>query len=101
MYGVFSPGGPPRCGGSWFRACANTGTLTSESANRLAAIAAWRCDDFTVLTSQTLSEVPRDVLPGSLGFSRATTCSRRRSCDNLHGRRGTRTPDFLRVRQAL
>src|SRR5262245_52743812 len=83
--------GPPRCSGPprW----ANTGAIASESAKKPTAAAVWRCDDFTVLTSQMLNRLPRDVLSGSQKFDRESS--------NLHGRRGTRTPDFLRVRQAL
>ena len=63
MYGVSCFGGPPRCAGCCPWARLRQHRRGNENANRPAADAAWRCVDFTVLTSQTLNQdTPRRLL---------------------------------------
>ncbi len=57
-----------------------------------AAVSAKRCETFTIVTSKALTKGTPTCRAGSANGARATS---------LHGRRGTRTPDILRVRQAL
>src|SRR5215212_3610581 len=83
--------GPGPCG----RICAPSSDGKADTANAAASPAAEsaeRCETFTVVTSKALTKVHRTCRAGSADRARATA---------LHGRRGTRTPDILRVRQAL
>src|SRR4051812_40095059 len=68
-------------------------TDTASAAASPAAESAKRCETFTVVTSKALTK--------GTPTCRAGSADRARASSSLHGRRGTRTPDILRVRQAL
>ena len=82
---VVRRGGPPRLQGGPSRHRRRR-TAALRQPVRRGSVRAWRCRAFTVVSSEALNMVPPTRITGS------TT---------RNGRRGTRTPDFLRVRQAL